>query len=80
MKPPLPPVHVPGKTEFERFDNAVRKVLSVSKQELLRREAEAKQVHHKKESDPKSSGRSILSRQGSSLISALYFAKYVIAT
>jgi len=50
MKPPLPPVQVPGKTEFERFDNAVRKVLSVSKEELLRREAEEKKDReHKKQ-------------------------------
>jgi hypothetical protein len=35
---PLPPPHVPGKTEFERFDNAVRQVLTVSKTELLKRE------------------------------------------
>jgi len=32
---PLPPPHVPGKTEFERFDNAVRYVLTVSKEDLL---------------------------------------------
>ena len=37
MKPiPAPPV--PGKTEFERFDNAVRQVLTVPKDELLKRE------------------------------------------
>jgi hypothetical protein len=35
---PLPPPNVPGKTEFERFDNAVRQVLSVSKTELLKQE------------------------------------------
>ncbi len=40
---PLPPPEVSGKTEFEKFDNAVRQVLTVSKTELLRREAEAKQ-------------------------------------
>jgi hypothetical protein len=39
---PLPPPDVPGKTEFERFDNAVRQVLTVSKEELLKREAEDK--------------------------------------
>jgi hypothetical protein len=38
MKPPPAP-NVPGKTEFERFDNAMRQVLSVSKEELLKREA-----------------------------------------
>jgi hypothetical protein len=35
---PLPTPYVPGKTEFERFDNAMRQVLTVSKEELLRRE------------------------------------------
>lgn len=39
---PLPPPHVPGKTEFERFDNAVRQVLTVSKSELLKREEREK--------------------------------------
>jgi hypothetical protein len=32
----------PGKTEFQRFDNAVRQVLTVSKEELLKREAREK--------------------------------------
>lgn len=35
---PLPAPHVPGKTEYERFDNAVRQVLTVSKKALLERE------------------------------------------
>jgi hypothetical protein len=39
---PLPPPNVPGKTEFQRFDNAMRRVLSVSKEELLRREEREK--------------------------------------
>jgi hypothetical protein len=43
MVKPLPPPDVPGKNEFERFDNAVRQVLSVSKEELLKREKGAKQ-------------------------------------
>ncbi len=30
---PLPAPKVPGKTDFQRFDNAVRKVLSVPKHE-----------------------------------------------
>ena len=43
MKPlPAPPVS--GDTEFERFDNAVRQVLTVSKTELLKREAEEKKA------------------------------------
>ena len=44
---PLPAPHVPGKTEFERFDNAVRQVLTVSKTEVLRREAEHRQSQEK---------------------------------
>jgi hypothetical protein len=48
---PLPPPDVPGKTEFERFDNAMRQVLSVSKEELLKREQrEKKQRQDKKRS------------------------------
>jgi hypothetical protein len=35
---PLPAPNVPGKTEFERFDNAVRQVLTVSKEDLLKME------------------------------------------
>jgi hypothetical protein len=46
---PLPPPQVPGKTEFERFDNAVRKVLTVSKQEILRREQAEKQSRDQKQ-------------------------------
>ena len=45
---PLPAPRVPGKTEFERFDNAVRQVLTVSKEELLKREAEAKRPEVKR--------------------------------
>jgi len=39
---PLPAPHVPGKTEFQKFDNAVRQVLTVSKEELLKREEREK--------------------------------------
>jgi hypothetical protein len=35
-----PAPSVQGKTESERFDNAVRKVFTVSKEEMQRREAE----------------------------------------
>jgi len=35
---PLPAPYVPGKTDFERFDNAMRQVLTVSKEDLLKRE------------------------------------------
>jgi hypothetical protein len=40
---PLPPPNVPGKSEYERFDNAVRQVLTVSKEELFKREKREKQ-------------------------------------
>jgi hypothetical protein len=45
---PLPAPHVPGKTEFERFDNAMRQVLSVSKEELLKREEQYKKTRGRK--------------------------------
>src|SRR5439155_15925800 len=45
---PLPAPHVPGKTEFERFDNAMRQVLSVSKEELLKRDANWKRTRARK--------------------------------
>ena len=45
---PLPAPQVPGKTEFERFDNAVRQVLSVPKEELLKREAQEKRTRERK--------------------------------
>jgi hypothetical protein len=47
---PLSTPHVPGKTEFERFDNAVRQVLTVSKEELLKRE---QREQNKKEREEK---------------------------
>jgi hypothetical protein len=45
---PLPAPQVPGKTDFERFDNAVRQVLTVSKTELLRREEKEKKTRKTK--------------------------------
>jgi hypothetical protein len=36
---PLPTPYVPGNTEAERFDNAVRKMFRTPKEELLKREA-----------------------------------------
>ena len=36
---PLPAPKVPGDTEAERFDNAVRKMFVVSKEELQKRDA-----------------------------------------
>jgi len=46
---PLPAPHVPGKTEFERFDNAMRRALTVSKDELLKREAREKKRPKRKD-------------------------------
>jgi len=45
---PIPPPQIPGDTEFERFDNAVRQVLTVSKSELLRREEAEKKANEGK--------------------------------
>ncbi|HEY3927260.1 MAG TPA: hypothetical protein VGL89_02690 [Candidatus Koribacter sp.] len=50
---PLPPPDVPGKTDAERFDNAMRKVLSVSKEEVLRREQAEKQGRAETKEQPK---------------------------
>lgn len=47
---PLPAPNVSGKTEYERFDNAVRQVLTVSKSELLKRE---QREHDRKEREEK---------------------------
>ncbi len=46
---PLPAPNVPGNTEAEKFENAVRKIFSVSKDELLKREAEWHRQHPKKQ-------------------------------
>jgi hypothetical protein len=46
---PLPTPNIPGKTEFERFDNALRQLLSVPKAEILKREQrEKKTLQHKR--------------------------------
>ena len=42
---PLPAPPVPGKTDAERFDNAVRTAFTVPKQEIERREAEWQRTH-----------------------------------
>ena len=39
---------MPGNTEFERFDNAVRKVLTVSKEDFLKEEAKWKRARARK--------------------------------
>lgn len=45
---PEPPPKVPGKTEWQRFDNAVRSVLNVSKEDVLKAEAKQKRARTKK--------------------------------
>jgi len=45
---PLPPPHVPGKTDAERFDNAVGKIFTVSKEAVLKEEAKWKRTRTKK--------------------------------
>jgi hypothetical protein len=45
---PLPAPPVPGDTEAERFDNAVRKTFTVSKEEMQRRESEWQKTYGKK--------------------------------
>ncbi len=45
---PLPAPPIPGKTESERMDNAIRKTFTVSKEEMQRREAEWQKTNGKK--------------------------------
>jgi hypothetical protein len=47
MKPAPPPI-VPGNTEWERFDNAVGKFLSVPKEAFAKEEARLKRQRGKK--------------------------------
>jgi hypothetical protein len=48
MNKPLPAPNVPGNTDAERFDNALLKVLTVSKEELLKEEAKWKRARARK--------------------------------
>jgi len=52
---PQPPPRVPGNTEAERMDNAVRKMFSVSKEDILKAEAKEKRQHKKKKRAAKTS-------------------------
>jgi hypothetical protein len=45
---PLPAPDVPGNTPWERFDNAMRKVFSVSKEAVLKEEAKEKKSRARK--------------------------------
>jgi hypothetical protein len=48
MKKPSPAPNVPGNTEAERMSNALRMVLTVSKADLLKKEAKQKKVRDRK--------------------------------
>jgi hypothetical protein len=48
MKPLPPTPAVPGRTEYERFDNAVRHILTLSKDDLLKMEAREKRKKERK--------------------------------
>jgi hypothetical protein len=45
---PAPAPKVPGKTEAERFDNAVKKLFTVSKEAYLEEEARLKKLRARK--------------------------------
>jgi hypothetical protein len=45
---PLPTPHVPGHTDAERMSNALTKVLSISKADLLKEEAKWKRTRERK--------------------------------
>jgi hypothetical protein len=52
---PLPAPDVPGKTEAERMSNALRMVLTVSKDDLLREEKKWRKARTKKKRGKKTS-------------------------
>jgi hypothetical protein len=52
MRKPAPAPSVPGNTEFERFDNAVGKLLSVPKEAFLKEEARLKRERKKRKKTP----------------------------
>jgi len=52
---PLPAPNVPGNTDAERMDNALRKILTVSKDDLLKEEANWKRARARKKRSKKSS-------------------------
>jgi hypothetical protein len=51
---PLPPPPVPGHTEAERMDNAVRKFLAVPKEAYLREEERLKKLRERRKRARKS--------------------------
>jgi hypothetical protein len=52
---PSPAPHIPGNTDAERMDNAVRTLFSVSKEDLLKAEAKEKRARARKKRAEKSS-------------------------
>ena len=50
---PQPAPNVPGDTEFERFDNVVRHVLTISKEQIVKAEEKWKKAKAKERSDKK---------------------------
>jgi hypothetical protein len=45
---PLPAPYVPGNTEWERFDNAFRKIITVPKEAFLKADAKLRRARDKK--------------------------------
>jgi hypothetical protein len=45
---PAPAPNVPGNTEAERFDHAVRKLFTVSKEDYLKEETRLKKLRERK--------------------------------
>ena len=50
---PLPALDAPGKTPWERFDNAVGTILTVSKQDFLKADAKWKAKNRRKRAKAK---------------------------
>ena len=45
---PLPAPHIPGNTEWERFDNAVGMLLNAPKQAFIKQEKKLKRARQKR--------------------------------
>jgi len=56
---PLPAPSVPGNTEWERFDNAVKKVFSVPVESVREEKARVKMVREKKKREKEVSTKSV---------------------
>ncbi len=50
---PAPAPNVPGNTEAERFDNAIRKMFTVTKEAYLKEEVRLKQARDRKRAKEK---------------------------